>query len=578
MFANLKIKTLVVVALGVLLALMLANGAMGIYSAGRSVALLKEVTLKDQKQSAEQTAIRLDMELSRSQILQALQHNPELAWSKLHDHPLALHFEQIDTLTARTAKRWEAYLASLDGAEARRLAEKWRADSAGLGLEAIRAAGTAIKAEQWDGAEAVLIKQINPSYRVGDAALKALVEFDGGKARADEAEVDAKLESTAHAMFLILAVGLALGVAVGWLLLVSISAPLRQAMAIAGRVADGDLSGAAEVRGGNEIGALLAALDRMRGKLAGIVHEVRGSTHTIAAASGQIAAGNLDLSRRTGDQAGSLERTASSMAQLTGTVKQNADNARQADQLAQSASAVAVKGGAVVARVVETMGSINESSRKIVDIIGVIDGIAFQTNILALNAAVEAARAGEQGRGFAVVASEVRNLAQRSAGAAKEIKALIDDSVDKVGSGARLVDQAGATMQEIVSSIQRVTDIMGEITHASQEQTAGLERINGAIGQMDAITQQNVALVEQASAAAGSLQAQADSLSQVVGVFKLDGEPAAQLAAPQPAQPRAVARTHARALAGAAVRTRGGAPRLGAAVAGGADGGGWKEF
>ncbi|WGG53295.1 methyl-accepting chemotaxis protein [Rugamonas sp. DEMB1] len=548
MFANLKIKTLVVVALGVLLALMLANGVMGIYSAGHSVALVKDVTLKDQRKSAEQTAIRLDMELSRSQILQALQHNPELAWSKLHDHPLALHFEQIDTLAARTAKRWDAYLAMLGGAEERRLAEKWRADSAGLGLEAIRAAGAAISANQWDEAETVLIQRINPSYRVGDVALKALAEFDVEKAKANEAEVGANLQATAYAMFLVLALGLVLGVAVGWLLLVSISAPLRQAMAIASRVAEGDLSGSAEARSGNEIGALLTALDRMRGKLAGIVHEVRGSTGTIAAASGEIAAGNLDLSRRTGDQAGSLERTATAMEQLTGTVKQNADNARQANQLAQSASAVAVKGGAVVAQVVETMGSIHDSSKKIVDIIGVIDGIAFQTNILALNAAVEAARAGEQGRGFAVVASEVRNLAQRSAGAAKEIKELIGDSVDKVGSGARLVDQAGATMQEIVSSIQRVTDIMGEITHASQEQTAGLEQINGAIGQMDAITQRNVALVEEASAAAGALQSQADTLSQVVGVFKLDGAAAARTAPPPVVRPRAAAGAAGRTL------------------------------
>ncbi|MES2116980.1 MAG: methyl-accepting chemotaxis protein, partial [Pseudomonadota bacterium] len=225
------------------------------------------------------------------------------------------------------------------------------------------------------------------------------------------------------------------------------------------------------------------------------------------------------------------------------TVRQNADNARQANQLAQSASAVAVRGGSVVSEVVQTMGSINDSSRKIVDIIGVIDGIAFQTNILALNAAVEAARAGEQGRGFAVVASEVRNLAQRSAGAAKEIKELIGDSVEKVGSGARLVDQAGATMQEVVTSIQRVADIMGEITQASQEQTAGLDQINSDIGQMDAITQQNVALVEQASAAAASLQDQAGSLAQVVSVFQLDGMApvAAATARPSVASPQASA-------------------------------------
>jgi methyl-accepting chemotaxis protein len=261
----------------------------------------------------------------------------------------------------------------------------------------------------------------------------------------------------------------------------------------------------------------------MRDSIVKIVSEVRVGTDTIATASGQIASGNLDLSSRTEQQASSLEETASSMEELIVTVKQNAHHAHDANALAVSASAVAVKGGEVVAQVVETMSSINASSRKIVDIIGVIDGIAFQTNILALNAAVEAARAGEQGRGFAVVATEVRNLAQRSAGAAKEIKSLISDSVAKVESGTHLVDQAGSTMIEIVDSIRRVTDIMGDITNASQEQISGIEQINEAIGQMDQVTQQNAALVEEAAAAAGSLQEQAESLSAVVSVFKLDG-------------------------------------------------------
>jgi methyl-accepting chemotaxis protein len=261
----------------------------------------------------------------------------------------------------------------------------------------------------------------------------------------------------------------------------------------------------------------------MNDSLGRIVGEVRSGTDTIATASSQIAAGNLDLSSRTEQQASSLEETASSMEALTSTVKQNADNARQANQLAGSASEIALKGGVVVAQVVATMDSINASSKKIVDIIGVIDGIAFQTNILALNAAVEAARAGEQGRGFAVVASEVRNLAQRSAAAAKEIKGLIGDSVEKVDAGAKLVDQAGTTMGEIVESVKRVTDIMGEITAASQEQTSGIEQINQAISQMDQVTQQNASLVEEAAAAAESLQDQAGNLARVVSVFKLDG-------------------------------------------------------
>jgi methyl-accepting chemotaxis protein len=256
----------------------------------------------------------------------------------------------------------------------------------------------------------------------------------------------------------------------------------------------------------------------------------------------------MDLSSRTEQQASSLEETAASMEELTSTVKQNADNARQANQLAVSASGVAVKGGHVVAQVVGTMSAINTSSKKIVDIIGVIDGIAFQTNILALNAAVEAARAGEQGRGFAVVAAEVRNLAQRSAAAAKEIKTLISDSVDKVEEGSKQVAEAGKTMDEIVGSVKRVTDIMAEITAASQEQTQGIEQINQAITQMDQVTQQNAALVEQAAAAAASLQEQASGLSQVVSVFKLDDSqqvsqqvnraPLPQRSAPQKTTPR----------------------------------------
>ncbi|HVK93675.1 MAG TPA: methyl-accepting chemotaxis protein [Noviherbaspirillum sp.] len=257
-------------------------------------------------------------------------------------------------------------------------------------------------------------------------------------------------------------------------------------------------------------------------RLQGILGQVKASTFTIASASKEIASGNMDLSSRTEEQASSLEETAASMEELTSTVKQNAENAQQANDLALTASAVAVKGGAVVAEVVDTMGSINQASKKIVDIIGVIDGIAFQTNILALNAAVEAARAGEQGRGFAVVAAEVRNLAQRSAAAAKEIKELIGDSVEKVEAGTKLVDQAGATMNDIVTSVERVTGIMGDIMKAIQEQTIGIEQINQAITQMDNVTQQNAALVEEAAAAAEALQNQSATLAGVVGVFKLD--------------------------------------------------------
>jgi methyl-accepting chemotaxis protein len=300
-----------------------------------------------------------------------------------------------------------------------------------------------------------------------------------------------------------------------------ISMPIKAAVKVAQTVAAGDLTSEIEVKTKDETGQLLLALKAMNSNLVKIVGEVRSGTETIATASSQIAQGNLDLSSRTEEQASSLEETASSMEELTSTVQQNADNARQADNLAASAAAVAHKGGQVVANVVTTMGHISDSAKKIEQIIGVIDSIAFQTNILALNAAVEAARAGEQGRGFAVVAAEVRSLAQKSAGAAKEIKGLIDASVTSVEEGTKLVGQAGATMNEIVVSVQHVTDIMGEITAASQEQASSIQQINQAIMQMDQVTQQNASLVEEAAAASESMQDQAVGLAKAVGVFKL---------------------------------------------------------
>nr|WP_315245610.1 methyl-accepting chemotaxis protein [uncultured Albidiferax sp.] len=303
----------------------------------------------------------------------------------------------------------------------------------------------------------------------------------------------------------------------------SIVTPIQQASASARLIAEGDLTENVLIEGSDEAADLLHALKEMQNNLSRVVSGVRGNAESVASASAQISQGNHDLSARTESQASALEQTAASMEELSSTVKQNADNARQANQLAMSASTVALQGGEVVSRVVETMKGINDSSKKIADIISVIDGIAFQTNILALNAAVEAARAGEQGRGFAVVASEVRSLAQRSAAAAKEIKTLIDNSVTQVGQGTILVDQAGSTMTEVVSAIRRVTDIMGEISAASTEQSLGVVQVGEAVTQMDQATQQNAALVEESAAAAGSLQNQAEQLVQAVSVFQLTG-------------------------------------------------------
>ncbi|OWW22011.1 chemotaxis protein [Noviherbaspirillum denitrificans] len=368
----------------------------------------------------------------------------------------------------------------------------------------------------------VLLSSVVPHQRTWLEAIDEMISQQQKLAMATSGEADDIYTNARLLTIALAAAALAIGAFIAWYVTRSIIVPLQDAVHVARRVADGDLTTRVMVESKDETGQLLAALRDMNESLVRIVGEVRAGTDTITTASSEIAHGNMDLSSRTEDQASSLQMTASSMEELTSTVKHNADNAAQANKLATTASEVAVKGGAVVSEVVQTMGSINESAKKIVDIIGVIDGIAFQTNILALNAAVEAARAGEQGRGFAVVASEVRNLAQRSAAAAKEIKALISDSVEKVGVGAKLVDQAGTTMDEVVSSVRRVTDIISEIAAASNEQTAGIEQINQAIIQMDNVTQQNAALVEQAAAAAGSLQEQAGNLSTVVSVFKLN--------------------------------------------------------
>jgi methyl-accepting chemotaxis protein len=386
----------------------------------------------------------------------------------------------------------------------------------------------------------LLRQQAAPAFVEWLASINVLIDLEEKMNQEQAAQARSIVSSFLLFMVLLCSIAIAVGTAAAWFigrgLLKQLGGEPAYAVEIAGNITAGNLAAAIDTKAGDS-SSLLFAMRGMRDSLVNIVGQVRIGTDTIATASSQIAAGNMDLSSRTEQQASSLEETAASMEELTSTVKQNADNARQANQLAETASGVAVKGGQVVAQVVDTMSAINSSSKKIVDIIGVIDGIAFQTNILALNAAVEAARAGEQGRGFAVVAAEVRNLAQRSAAAAKEIKTLIGDSVDKVEEGSKQVAEAGKTMDEIVGSVKRVTDIMAEITVASREQTSGIEQINQAITQMDQVTQQNAALVEEAAAAAASLQEQATGLSQVVSVFKLDQEQRNSVASARRAAP-----------------------------------------
>ncbi|MFZ6718875.1 methyl-accepting chemotaxis protein [Undibacterium sp. Ji49W] len=419
------------------------------------------------------------------------------------------------------------------------------------------------KEDKVDEANTALEKEFLPAAAMYIKKIEAMLTMQRKQIDETSAEIQQTYQSSKILLIVLSAIAAVLSAVCAWLMATSITRPLARATAVAEKMAQGDLSEIIHIQRNDEIGKMMTAINGINTGLSGVIGEVRNGTETISVAAAEIATGNADLSSRTESQASSLEETASSMEELTSTVKQNADNARQANQLVISASGVAVKGGEVVGQVVTTMGSIKESSNKIVDIISVIDGIAFQTNILALNAAVEAARAGEQGRGFAVVATEVRNLAQRSASAAKEIKHLIDDSVGKVEHGSKLVDTAGKTMDEIVTSVQHVADIMSEITAASQEQSAGIEQVNLAITQMDEMTQQNAALVEEAAAAAESMREQSSKLSDLVSQFNIIAQ--AKTSATPPA--RQTARTAATGRAPAVKRAAAQPARIQASVA-----------
>jgi len=378
-----------------------------------------------------------------------------------------------------------------------------------------------LKAGDVAGGQRMLEQRMMPANESYLKVIGAFNAFEHELVKQRTEVVDAAVDRAETVLLVLTAIAIGIGGLAAWLITRSVTHPLAQAVAAVRTMAGGDLTQAVPAEGRDEAADLLRGLGDMQRSLQRLIGEVRSTTDSITTASSEIATGNQDLSARTEQTASNLQQTASSMEQLTGTVRQTADSARTANQLASSAQATAAKGGDVVSQVVTTMEDINASSKKIADIIGVIDGIAFQTNILALNAAVEAARAGEQGRGFAVVASEVRSLAQRSANAAKEIKSLIGDSVEKVGAGSKLVDQAGATMTEILASVRQVTHIMGEISVASREQSSGIEQVNRSIEQMDGMTQQNAALVEQAAAAASSLRDQSKKLTEAVAVFKL---------------------------------------------------------
>ena len=450
----------------------------------------------------------------------------EIAMALLEQNPESAKraIDQLESNIANVTKIWEAYMATYLTPEEAKLAAAFAESRGRYVKEGLQPTIEALRVNNFTEAQRLMLEKVSPLMQPvkdkGDALLQ--LQMDVAKEEFDAAIT--RFERIRLTTILVTLIGLAGAITFGWMTVRYITRQLGgepvDVAKIVQAIAQGDLTQDIQLRD-NDQSSLLYNMREMNSSLSNVVSLVRGATDTIATSSSQIATGNMDLSSRTEEQASSLEETASSLEEITSTVRHNADNMREASQLASSASLVAVKGGKVVAEVVSTMGSIDESSKRIVDIISVIDGIAFQTNILALNAAVEAARAGEQGRGFAVVASEVRSLAQRSASAAKEIKTLIDHSVNQVTLGARLVDEAGVTMREVVDSVQRVSSIINEISQASNEQTSGIDQINIAISSMDNVTQQNAALVEEAAAAAAALEDQAEQLSEIVNTFKL---------------------------------------------------------
>ncbi|RIK97330.1 MAG: methyl-accepting chemotaxis protein [Burkholderiales bacterium] len=516
---KLKISTRLLVLVGLLSLLLVAIGGLGLYGIEKTDASVETVYRSNTVPMGQIAEIQERLLRNRLAIAVALV-TPDT-------ETIQRSTAQVEENIAAITRVWDSYFAGIVAPKEKELASTFAVNRGRFVQEGLRPAVAALRAKDVDGANRIVVERIRPLYEPVGVGIQDLKQYQLDAAALEFETAVARYRQIRAISVTTIVLGVGFAALFGFLLIRGISRSLGDAVRASNAVAEGDLTVQIDVHGRDEIAELQRSLATMKESLARVVGDVRGNAEGVALASTQIAQGNLDLSSRTEEQASALEETAASMEELSSTVRQNADNARLADQLAKSASTVAEQGGQVVGEVIETMKGINDSSRRIADIIGVIDGIAFQTNILALNAAVEAARAGQQGRGFAVVASEVRSLAQRSAEAAKEIKELITTSVEQVSHGAQLVDKAGETMAEVVKSVVRVSDIMGEINSASTEQSAGVSQVSEAVSQMDHNTQQNAALVEESAAAAESLKDQAQRLVEAVAVFRLAHDAAA---------------------------------------------------
>ena len=510
---NFKIATRLIILISLLSLVLIGIGTLGLMGINQSNDALKTV-YEDRTVGVGQIAQINRLNLINRLLIAASLLNPSPDEVSKNGAAIDKNLAAIDTL-------WAAFMATKQTEAESRIAKQLEHDRVLFEQEGLRPSLAALRADDLENAQRLAFEKNRPLYIPVGAGIDALMKIQLDVARDEYHAAVARYSTLRLWAILAIVAGVLFAIGFGLLLIRGISRSLKEALDVANAVARGDLSHTILLDSQDEVGQVLHALSAMQTSLAQVVTTVRQGSEGVASASAQIASGNHDLSARTESQASALEQTAASMEQLSATVRQNADSAQMANQLALSASTTAVQGGDVVAQVVQTMKDINDSSQKIADIISVIEGIAFQTNILALNAAVEAARAGEQGRGFAVVAIEVRALAGRSANAAKEIKSLIHASVARVAQGTTLVDQAGTTMTEVVSGIKRVTDLMGEISAASREQSLGVSQMGEAVTQMDQVTQQNAALVEEMAAAASSLKAQAQDLVGTVAVFKL---------------------------------------------------------